>query len=387
MRRWVFIGVMLLLSGWTRGQVTLVLTLDHPVHDYSLTPAPLRYNKDFAFSFAVDDGLVSAALVGLPYLGGGTVSPSYMDPWGYDQGGDGRTYPGLFYTDGCGHTIPFRAAAAINGKSIGEKGRLNWDQVKALYRAGWDVYDHGYAHLTGEQVNAAAEIRQNGEVIRERTGIAVTQFVEPGGKGDSLSEEPYAKAAFAQGRMAVHCGHFPIDCRLPNDSLTAAHMRVGRWFISSSSRGWQVDAFLHRLSRMVDSGGGRIWINAFTHSVGNDDVWGISLKYPDFRDLFDGLAARYGAQGRDNIWVASFQAVQEYQVLRYALKYAVSVKGNKVYCRIDTRGVPAGLRHRAMSFVWQSTSGIRSVECRGCVVESYGRGLVNVQLSPRSNWK
>jgi hypothetical protein len=354
--------------------VTLILWMDKPTHHYSFTPAPLRYDKDLAFSFTLDDGLISAIRVVLPYFAGGRVSPPYIDEWGYDQGGDGHVHRGLYYTDGCGHRRPFRAAVAINGRNVAAEGRdhagyLSWRQVDSLSKRGWDIYDHGYAHLTGAGINAAAEIRSNGQAVEEHMGIQMTQFVVPGGKDDSLSQEPYAAAAFAAGRLAVHSGHYAMDWGLPEDGAAARHIRAGRWLLSSQQGNWK-RAFYKSVDHLLRTKE-KVWINAFTHAAGNDDVWGISLRFPDLRTFFDGLALRYGGKGKDNMWMASFQEVQDYQIIRHTLKYALSVEGRRLYCRFDPHGVQTGLKHKACSFIWKSAQPIRAVKCMGCRVESY----------------
>lgn len=377
MRRKLWIGLMLAChcaSAQNDQPVTLILWIGRPTHHYSLTPAPLKYNKDFAFSFTLDDGLVSAMRVALPYFAGGRVSPPYIDEWGYDQGGDGHFHPGLYYTDGCGHRRPFRAAVAINGGKLTTGGRdhagfLSWQQVDTLSRRGWDLFDHGYAHLTGAGVNAAAEISNNGQAVEERTGVQMTQFVVPGGKDDSISQEPYATAAFAAGRMAVHNGHYAMDWSLPEDAAAARHIRAGRWLLSSRQGDWK-RAFYKSVDHILRTKE-KAWINVFTHGVGNDDEWGISLRFPDFRAFFDGLAFRYGEKGKDNMWMASFQEVQDYQIVRHTLKYDIRVEGNRVYCRFDPRTVPQGLKYNACSFIWRSVQSVRAVKCVGCRVESY----------------
>jgi hypothetical protein len=376
------------------GPITIILWMDKPGHHYSFTPAPLKYNKDLAFSFTLDDGLVSAARVALPYFAGGRVSASYIDPWGFDQGGDGRMYQGLYYTDGCGHRRPFRGGIAINGKNIVAtaqegSGYLSWQQIDTLYKVGWDVFDHGYAHATGLQVDAAAEISRNEQIVKERTGIQMTQFIMPGGKDDSLSQEAYEKAAFAAGRLAVHSGHYAMDLGLPEDGAAARHIHAGRWFLSShQEQGNWLKAFFRSIDHVLRARE-KTWINAFTHAVGNDDVWGISLRFPDLRALFDGLAARYGAKGKDNMWMASFQEVQEYQVIRHTLKYSLTLDGRRLYCRFDPRSVPAGLRHNTFSFIWRSSQAIRAVKCQGCRIESYttaGAGKKIQQQVININW-
>src|SRR5690606_25520610 len=94
--------------------IRIIITLDAPAADANVSITPLRYNKRFACSFTLDDGLVSAARVAFPFFNGGQVAPSFKDQWGFDQGGDGADHPGLFYTDGCGNPRPFTAAVAVN---------------------------------------------------------------------------------------------------------------------------------------------------------------------------------------------------------------------------------------------------------------------------------
>jgi hypothetical protein len=390
--------------GQKRRLVTLILTLDSTVSDFSIKPAPLKYNKDFAWSFTLDDGLVSAFLVAFPYLNGGQVAPSYVDQWGHDQGGDGLRYPGLFFTDGCGNRIPFRAAVAINGRSIvdspaGDKtppaappaagkvpvahpGNLSWQQIRDMYAAGWDVFNHGFTHATGKGVDEDAEVRKNNQAAAGHLGFQMSQFVVPGGKDDNISQEPYAQAAFAQGMTAVHCGAFPRDWALPGEgdrpgSNWPEHLRTGREFISSrnlrdsSGKLFNGAAFFGGLPGLL-SAGKKAWVNVFTHSVGNDDLWGISLRFPDFKEVFDSLEARYGEKGQDNMWMASFQAVQEYLIIRQSLQYTVRRDGGtRIILVFDPAKLPRGLRHRTISWVWKAPRPLKSVRCQGCTVESF----------------
>ncbi|MEM9076301.1 MAG: hypothetical protein AAGC43_04640 [Bacteroidota bacterium] len=61
---------------------------------------------------------------------------------------DGQTpnWGGLFYTDGCGNDVAFKASYAINPKGIieGNSSNLDWDMVNEMYIAGWDVFNHAY---------------------------------------------------------------------------------------------------------------------------------------------------------------------------------------------------------------------------------------------------
>lgn len=374
--------------------IKLILELEKPCPSFSLEPAPLRYNKDFSFSLTFDDGLASAYLVAFPYFNGGRVSASYMDQWGHDQGGDGLDYPGLFYTDGCGNRKPFQAALAINAASItggqgdekagnrkGENpGNLSWAQLQTMYAAGWDIYNHGYNHATGTLVDAPSEVRKNNEAVFEHFHFTMNQFVVPGGKDDHISQEPYARAAFEQGLLAVHCGNFKEDWDLAGslDSMRSMHsigsmrsMRAGRKFLSSKWLNGRPDSsfFTDLSGRLKD--GKKSRINAFTHSVGNDDLWGISLRFADLKIFFEELAARYGEKGKDNMWMATYQAVQEYQLICNNIVYSIKKEKNRVILSFDAGKLTDGLRHKALSFVWKAGIPVKKVSCVGCVVESY----------------
>ncbi len=359
--------------------ITVMIEYKGAVRHFSVRTAPLKYNKDFAWSFALDDGLASGWLVAFPYFNGGRVAPSFKGAWGADQGGDGEVYPGLFFTDGCGNKVPFRAAVAINARSIGRPGSLDWEQVDSLYKAGWDVFSHGYTHATGRDVDALSECRENNKVVQERLGIVMRQFVVPGGPGDTISEGPYTKAAFGQGMEAVHDGHFPGHTIMIDRDLSPERMRAGRLFLYSGNMRDSMDRYFREIRDLLQAGK-RPWINAFTHSTGNDNLWNISLRFPDMKRFFGRLEKEYGHTGKDNIWVASFQAVQEYSLIHQSLVYSVRKAGNRIYIRIDTGTLPVELRHKCQTFVLDSGQPIEKITCVNGSIESYSRNTVGKQL-------
>lgn len=373
---------------------------------FSVKITSLKYDKDFAFSFTLDDGLASAYLVAYPFFEGGKVSDSYIDQWGYDQGGDGKYYAGLYYTDGCGNQLPFKAASAINAKSITtdtifHPGNLSWKQVADLYRAGWDILSHGYSHETGKQVHAAYEVSENNRVVENRLKIKMSAFVIPGGKEDYLSEGPYTKAALDQGMQTVQCEHFRghlIDL----DSITIkkqGHLKLGREFLHSKSTTGKNEAYVSSGETIDDSAlyaeklvkeisthlnqKEKFWINAFTHSVGNQNLWNISLVFPDFKAVFNQLENHYGENGMDNMWMAPTTEVYEYLLVSHFIKYHAEKQGKYIKITIDTAAIPAGLRYHEITFVLRSAGKIKKVKCVACNVESYSKekkqSLVNVK--------
>ena len=108
----------------------------------SVSKAALRYDKDFAYSFTLDDGTADAFTHALPLLQGGVIKDFES------------TFSPLYYTDGCGNDIVFKAGIAWNSANsqgvdthTGDvKGYLSWGQLDTLYNAGWDVFNHSFSH-------------------------------------------------------------------------------------------------------------------------------------------------------------------------------------------------------------------------------------------------
>lgn len=391
------------------GIISITIYLKESAKLSFVRTARLAYNKSFAFSFTLDDGLISDYLVALPFLGGGYVSRPYIDRWGNDQGGDGRFYPGLFYTDGCGNNIPFRAAVAVNAKTINaaavtqHPGFLSWAQLKALQKAGWDILNHSYSHATGKHIDADYEIRENNRMVNKHLGMLMEDFVIPGGHNDIFSNKIYTEAAFALGMKTVQCedfGDFWINIW---PKLNLGHLMLGRLFIHTvtdttgstiknkltlSSDGTLPYLSEDSLLATIDSHLGykqAFWINAFTHGVGNQNVWNISLIFPEFKQFFSKLELRYGQKGVDNIWMAPTREVYEYLLNRRLVKYTVEKRKKKIVISIDRSTLLSDSRYHILTFIITGKNAINKVLCRGCYVESYSRntsnGVINI------NWR
>ena len=53
---------------------TFIITFQNPISTGSITKAPLKYNKDLALSFTVDDAPISTYSAFYRYFNGGLVS-------------------------------------------------------------------------------------------------------------------------------------------------------------------------------------------------------------------------------------------------------------------------------------------------------------------------
>lgn len=107
------------------------------------TPTPLKYNKNFAFSYSFDDGLDDGYDPAFTYMNGGYSN--YI----------GQYFGGLYFTDGAGNNVPFRGGyafytrnASYNDLHINTPSYITWPQLQTAVDNGWDVMNHGYTSAT-----------------------------------------------------------------------------------------------------------------------------------------------------------------------------------------------------------------------------------------------
>ncbi|MFD1604295.1 polysaccharide deacetylase family protein [Flavobacterium artemisiae] len=327
-----------------------------------ITPSVLKYNKHFAYSFTLDDGYRSAYLTAFPLLKGGKVSPPSIDEWKVDQGGDGTTSKGLFYTDGFGNKIPFKLALAINGASLinepSNRGHLSWEEVREMYNAGWDVLNHSFHHATKHGTNYLTEVTDNTKSIKENLDFTMSHFVVPGGEGDPDYHREYEKEALKSEYFSVasYKGEGPvykINSKVNLDKLISA-----RTFVQSSkdtSSFKTMDKYLKTIDSIVKQKD-PVWFNEFTHGTGNTNLWNLSMRFPDFKYYMTTLANKYGANGNDSLWMAPWQEVYEYIWLRDRIKVDFEQIDKEVAVTIQIPEIPETFRNKSISLSVDSSS-------------------------------
>ena len=100
----------------------------------SVSKAILRFNKDFAYSFTLDDATDDAFTTVFPLFKGGIIKPINLKT------------TGLFFTDGCGNDVPFRAGVAWN--TAGQAGDIHGGDVAGFltWRQLDSLWGHGGSH-------------------------------------------------------------------------------------------------------------------------------------------------------------------------------------------------------------------------------------------------
>ena len=310
----------------------------------SLAFAPIKFDKDLAYSLTFDDSQADAYNVGLPFLGGGYVALNKTN------------YPGFFFSDGCGNSIPFRGGIAWNTANVlgtdvhvgNAPSNLSWQQLDTLYALNWDVFNHSFDHKSAlESVltdqNYRDEIDKNTVAIRERTQkhIDTPIFVIPSGdsKYAPFAYEKNYKAVFNQAGDLIGIGGLKVD-----DSI-AFNKVIFRSIINESVN--QINPFDEVIQKCVN--GAHYWYNEFNHRV--DDLTGANkeLQFYTFESHLKYIAERYGKNGTDQIWMAPLQEVTEYFYMRSTLKYTVSLDKNKMIIDFDMANVPAWFRRNNMT--------------------------------------
>ena len=324
--------------------------------------AALKFNKHLAYSFTLDDGYRSAYLTAFPLLNGGKISSKNRSEWKNDQGGDGTTSKGLFYTDGLRNKIPFKLGLAINGAAIGNlpanRGHLSWDEVKEMYNAGWDILNHGFHHATKHGTNFLTEVTENTTSIQQNLGFTMSQFVVPGGESDPGYQLEYERDALANGSFSVasYVGSGPVIN--VKEKVNLDKMIYARTFVQSSKDTIDfktMDRYLKTLDSVAKLPN-PIWYNEFTHGVGNENLWSLSMRFPDFKYYMTNIANKYGVNGNDSIWMAPWQEVYEYIWLRDRTKIDYQQTEKEVLVTILISEIPETFRYRSISLAVNTLS-------------------------------
>lgn len=324
--------------------------------------SPLKFNKHFAYSFTLDDGYRSAYMTAFPLLNGGKISSSSINEWKIDQGGDGSTSRGLFYSDGFGNKIPFKLALAINGGSIRDlpenRGHLSWSEIKEMYNAGWDILNHSFHHATKHGTNYKTEVTENTTSIKQNLDFTMSHFVVPGGEGDEKYYLEYEKEALNNGHFSVASYYGAGPVYKVNSKVNLDKMISARTFVLSSKDTIDfktMDRYLKTIDSIVKQPE-PVWFNDFTHGTGNGNLWNLSMRFLDFKYYMATLADKYGTKGNDSVWMAPWQEVYEYIWLRDRIKIECKQNKKEVEVTIILPEIPETFRHKDISLNIKTSS-------------------------------
>jgi len=331
-----------------RNGILISMTFDANPNDLSVSVASLRYNKAFAYSITLDDGLADAYTNVFTLLNGGyNVELN-------------RNYPGLSFTDGNGNDVRFTASSAVYCVNtlgidlhVNTAGYLKWTQMTNMYNAGWDILNHSYSHAAySSGMDYNYQITRGRDYIFEKTGIKATGFVIPSGDAN------YVLPALANGYNAIYSQNYAY---LGNDGLDVnkiydySNFKMSRRNLIEAS--FDTTSILTKINQIASQsvGGKHFWLSDFTHNVKTVSANG-GLIYSTFEYMANNIERLYGKSGSDNIWVAPVQRVYEYLKLRDAVKIDYVLYGQTLKIWLDTTGMPGNLKSNDLTLVIKSTS-------------------------------
>jgi hypothetical protein len=359
-------------------KVTVKIQFNNPPStSTTVKPAVLKYNKDFAYSFALDDGRDDAYTLAFRLLNGGRSEV------------DNKVYPGLYYTNGCGKRIPFTAGNSwftlnLIGSDLhfGTSSYLTYAQAIEMYQAGWEFYNHSYNHeANSPNIDYSWQLQQNHASFKANTGIDFRFCVPP--SGDTL----YISPAFSLGYQACVTSNYSYPGVGPGTILTQPipTSKPVFWRNLVNSDDEDLAALKSRFDTWAAStiNGNQKWMNDFTHRVLYERK-NASLEFDAFKGYMEYLESRYGAGGTDNGLFASTAEVFDYLTVRDRVRISTKITGTQMEITLDYSNVPRNLRYQDVTLILGTINSINNVSIleRGTV--SYaGKGtytMVNIDL-------
>ena len=367
------------LSSVPEGNLLVTVHFDQAPASVVVNKAPLRYDKDFAYSLSFDDALIDAYSCAFKLLAGGYSSQTMA------------SYPGLHYTDGCGHDIPFAASTVWNSANsafadihVNTPSYISWTQLNEMLDSNWAVINHSFSHAYGTGTNYAWQISANDSAVFSHTGIHLNHFASPSG------DAGYYPLAYEMGYVCSYSRNSllgkPYGLKI-DSPLNYQQFKIFRDMKSDDL--YSPQTIIQPLDQCASlaQNGNHYWYNDFTHHVSPVPVNG-NLLFSTFQTYMEHAAQLFGKNGSDRIWMAPGVEVFEYLKLRDACPVSYSLYGNDLRILVNRDSMPGNLLQYAMSFVIDAGANITSVELNENAAMSYrgntSRKLINLEWQPQA---
>lgn len=373
---WLFLPL-LAYTQQNINDIKVTVTFDSPPTTHTVAKAPLKYNKTFAFSFQVDDGVVDL----------------------YDK--VYPTFSTLFYTDGCGNDIPFTASSSLyvfqtpgeNGPDMHDpldpsfdNSYLTWDFISQLYNLNYGIFNHGVngdPSITNKWMNYS--IKRNRSFVRRKM-FSITA-------GANVSKVFVCPNQIYEWTQPA----FDNDFDLVLNNRDGGPIGFTGGDVNDGAFSWKDQQFFKRSEAYRDKpvldyistlynqsvDGANYWGSLFTHGVPDVDN-GDDYPKSIFDSDFASIASFYGKGGLDNILIASAEEIYDYLNVRDAITLEESLSDNALEITFSG-SLPSDLRFYAMSLLIDSDVTINSISVSG--VDNFSKnestGLVNFSWNDR----
>ncbi|MBO2013172.1 hypothetical protein, partial [Hymenobacter negativus] len=320
--------------------------------------APALYNKTRVLQFEEDDSPVSLYTDIYPVLKGGVAS-------------NGVRYPGLRFTDGCGHSRTYTAAAALNGHNPYNNAiwmdpgaqhdatKLLWTQAQELLNNGWDMENHSDLHTA---TNPAQQMAGLDALITSRlNGYKPSVMVVP------TNYAGYCTAAFGAGYIAASSSsqndNLPVfnpytDRRVALSTLPAPTIPfVFQRYNADQVYGEYEQGQISRLNAistdlMAAGTAGEVYSQrVFAHSM---DV-GVFASWMNYTQSI----------AQDQLWVTSLREFAEYRRMSTQVVKSETLSGNTFTVDLDYAGISANTRFQNLTLLVNSPGTITNITVTG----------------------
>ena len=379
---------------------TIIVTFDRSLSTGIVTKAPLKYNKDAAYSFTYDDGINDGYDPVFKYSEGGQIS------WRDNH----FVAPGIYYTDGAGNDVAFKWAyawvsanrlMADSHTDASSGGSITWPQLRETYLNGWDILNHSWRHMsfvdTGviyeypdnppgtTGIDYAYEITKNDEAVRNSIGVSwvhLTHFVAPAWDPNyeayarQLGYKSMAHQQYTDGFSGLNV--------YPDANIY--HLKMYRKYVTADDFGtWNIGDDIDFLMANSATPTTRLWRQASTHVVvltgsnqGGLDFW---LR----RYLMDHIANNYGKNWSDKMRVAWSQEVYEYLATKQSTNINNNNNGNQMIISLDIANIPRDQRRNSLTLlVTGGNAHITNIQYQtwGFTYHSENKesGLINIEM-------
>lgn len=341
---------------------------------------PLKYNKDFALSFTMDDGPKEIYTHAFKILTGGTI--------------DGINYNPLYYTDGCENDIIFTMSAAIyslssyNNQDVHEPGsdysslNITWPEINEMYQAGFGILNHGLTTATSGDLEYS--VGRNHSYIKYKTqdatpgGIHPTIFVNPNGVSDFTI--PAFNHGYNAAYRSISYGVDYLNVFTPSSIINLNKLEIGRQLLSGT---FDLANFADELYGYSSASDTSPWASVFSHTV-TGKYGGVSFS--SFKSYLQDIESTYGKEGLDNIWFTSEEEVLNYVLIRDAITVNQETIDNKIH--LSFSGItPNDLRTYALSLSIKTNASdtISSVTINGDTYSSFS-ALNKTEILINAEW-
>jgi hypothetical protein len=336
-----------------------------------IVTADFKYNKEVALSFGFDDALINQYWHAFPLFNGGKSRLN------------GKTYPGLKYTDGTGKKIAFRGTLVIPAAGMREDenaenpASFSAKEARQMINAGWGISNHSWKHGGGPSnpnyYNRLYDVKQAERIfwdkLRIRPLIGTTPAAEPG----------FMYTFLNTGYLCHYsnCNEGNSDLtrwgRMNSRNVPEKPFNLDRAYRGDEFRNDEMaykKAYIDEIFDASDNGNKEFGTD-FTHGPGK----------PDNVDAFYTYALKHPKnKNQDRLWVPNVQEFLEYFEVKRdtTIKYALS--GNELTITIDQSKVHYNIRHRDMSLLLSGMKldGVKSSSGANEVTFNPATGLINI---------